>query len=443
MNFKLLSALSATALMFLSTTACKPEDNTPQTQVKLDMESAVLVVGETLELTATVTPESEAASVAWSSDNESVASVKEGTVTALTPGTAVITARVADVHASCTVTVQEEPAPEVESITLDKSVLNLKEGEKATLKAEIKPEDAVCTIAWKSSDETVATVSGNGEVSALAEGSATITASAGSVSAACKVTVTKEEELQEPKTGDFYYSDGTWSTDLNSSKEVIGIVFWTGDPAKDDNLLRKEHPDCKNGLVVSIKQGASGMWQENHGEYNKSVNDWVKNNRPDFQSIEAYLMDPAQTGKMLGYNNTKAIEAFNAAPENSKWPVTVIEKIQEFRNEVPAPESSSGWYLPSVKELHLLCAKECADINETNDITNRVLINSRLEQVSGADLLPTQIGKGEGFVKSSTEGVWYGSSYPSRAYAVIFENGDVGESSKVFAMSVHRAVLAF
>lgn len=437
MKSRFISSISGALILLLSVFACKPEKEIQGTQISLDKETITLAAGETAVLTATLTPENETAIISWTSDDETVASVAEGTITAIAPGTTTIRATVGEASASCSVTVTDA---EIESITLDKTSISLAEGEKTVLHAETKPEDVECTIIWKSSDEAIATVN-EGEVTAVSEGSATITATAGNASAACEVTVTKE--LQAPEAGDFYYSDGTWSKDLNSSKEVIGIVFWTGDPAKDDKLLKKEHPDCKNGLVVSIRQGASGMWQENHDSYGKSVSDWIKANATEFQSLEAYILDPAQTGKMLGYNNTKAIEAFNAAPENSSWPVTVIEKIQEFRKEVPAPESSSGWYLPSIKELHLLCAKECDDINLTKGTTNRDLINSKLNEISGADLLPTQMGAGEGFVKASTEGVWYGAGYPSRAYAVVFETGVIGESSKTFSPSVHRAVLAF
>lgn len=437
MNLRFISSISGAAMLLLSVFGCKPENDKPATQISLDKESITLSTGETDVITATVTPENEGENILWTSDDATIATVADGTVTAIAPGTTTVRATAGDASACCSVTVTEA---EIESITLDKTSITLVEGEKETINAEIIPEDTGCSIVWKSSDETIATVNG-GEVTAVSEGSATITATAGNLDATCEVTVIKE--LKAPAKGDFYYSDGTWSTDLNSSKEVIGVVFWTGDPAKDDELLKKEHPDCKNGLVVSIRQGSSGMWQENYDSYGKSVNDWVKANATEFQSLEAYIMDPAQTGKMLGYNNTKAIEAFNAAPENSNWTVTVIEKIQEFRNEVPAPEASSGWYLPSVKELHLLCAKECEDINQTDDTTNRDFINSKLQEISGADLLPTKMGSGEGFVKTSTEGVWYGGAYPSRAYAVIFENGDIGESSKTFSPSVHRAILAF
>lgn len=436
MNLRFIASIGA-AWLLLSVLGCKPENDKQATQISLDKESVTLAAGETAFINATVTPEDDSENILWTSDDENVATVEDGTVTAVAPGSTTIRATAGDASAFCSVTVTEA---EIESITLDKTNITLVEGGKEIIKAEIKPEYAGHTIIWNSSDETVATVD-EGEVTAVSEGVATITAKAGKASATCEVSVVKE--LKAPEKGDFYYSDGTWSSELISSKNVIGIVFWTGDPAKDDELLKKEHPDCKNGLVVSIRQGASGKWQDNHDSYGKSVNDWVQSNAPQFQSLEAYILDPAQTGKMLGYNNTKAIEAFNAAPENSKWTVTVIEKIQEFRNEVPAPEASSGWYLPSVKELHLLCAKECEDINLTDDTTNRDFINSKLQEISGADLLPTKMGSGEGFVKTSTEGVWYGGAYPSRAYAVIFENGDIGESSKTFSPSVHRAILAF
>ena len=76
----------------------------------------------------------------------------------------------------------------VESVTLDNEELTLYVGDTDTLTATVTPSGAA-TVTWKSSDSKVATVS-NGKVTAVKEGTATITATAGGKSAACKVTVT-------------------------------------------------------------------------------------------------------------------------------------------------------------------------------------------------------------------------------------------------------------
>lgn len=76
----------------------------------------------------------------------------------------------------------------VESVTLDNEELTLYVGDTDTLTATVTPSGAA-TVTWKSSDSKVATVS-NGKVTAVKEGTATITATAGGKSASCTVTVT-------------------------------------------------------------------------------------------------------------------------------------------------------------------------------------------------------------------------------------------------------------
>ena len=82
----------------------------------------------------------------------------------------------------------KESAPEEPGLKLDKTELALEAGETGTLAATGVPDGE--TVTWKSDDESVATVE-NGVVTAVAEGTATITAEAGGKSATCTVTVTK------------------------------------------------------------------------------------------------------------------------------------------------------------------------------------------------------------------------------------------------------------
>lgn len=78
----------------------------------------------------------------------------------------------------------------INSVTLNKSETSLTVGETETLTAEVDPDDAVVTVIWESDDESVATVSDAGVVTAVSAGTTTITATAGDKSDECSVTVT-------------------------------------------------------------------------------------------------------------------------------------------------------------------------------------------------------------------------------------------------------------
>lgn len=157
--------------------------------ITLSKTEASLKVGESIDLTATVAPENTTdKTITWKSSNENVASVDaKGKVTAKAIGEATITATCGSVSATCKVTVIPTP---VESIVLSKTELSLTEGEKATLTATVAPEDATDkSVAWTSSDTSVATVSASGEVTAVKAGTAKITATSGGKTATCTVTV--------------------------------------------------------------------------------------------------------------------------------------------------------------------------------------------------------------------------------------------------------------
>ena len=167
---------------------------TPVTGITLNKTTASLKANETITLTATVTPSTATnKSVTWSSSNTSVATVSStGVVTAKAVGTATITATTADgsnLSATCKVTVVETPAT---GISLNKTTASLKANETVTLTATVTPSTTTNkAVTWKSSDETIATVS-NGVVTAHKVGTADITATTtdgSNLSATCKITV--------------------------------------------------------------------------------------------------------------------------------------------------------------------------------------------------------------------------------------------------------------
>ena len=190
MKKNLLLKVVAVALVALAFISCKQE--VQPTGVKLNQTTLALETGATANLIATVEPAGAVGSVSWSSTNDVVASVADGVVTAKSAGSATITAKISTFSATCTVTVTD-PYVKVTSVTLDKTSLDLVEGDAAQLTATVAPDNATDkAVNWKSSDTKVATVSASGEVVAVAEGKATITATAGDASASCEVAVAKK-----------------------------------------------------------------------------------------------------------------------------------------------------------------------------------------------------------------------------------------------------------
>ncbi len=165
--------------------------------IALDKQNLTLAVRETQTLTATVLPDYAGnRTVTWQSSANGVVTVNnEGLLTAVAPGTAIITATTTDgsnLTASCNVTVK--PAL-VESVTLDIHDLRLTVGESETLKATVLPDYAGNhNVTWQSSAPAIATVDNEGRVTAVAEGTAIITATAADGSGfsdVCNVTVEK------------------------------------------------------------------------------------------------------------------------------------------------------------------------------------------------------------------------------------------------------------
>ena len=162
------------------------------TSVSLDKTSLELTEGGTGTLIATVEPNNATnRNVTWESSNTSVATVDaNGLVTAVSAGTATITATADGKSATCTVTVTAATVP-VTGVTMNKTSTSLYVGDTETLTATVAPDNATNrAVTWASSNPSVAKVE-NGVVTALACGTAVITATTqdGNHTATCAVTV--------------------------------------------------------------------------------------------------------------------------------------------------------------------------------------------------------------------------------------------------------------
>lgn len=152
----------------------------PVTSVSIDQNDIDLTAGEGQQLTVTVLPTNATnQSVAWSSGNTAVAAVDAaGLVTAISAGTAVITAttQCGGFSDTITVTVAAVVIPATD-VSIDQGDINLTADDWQQLSATVLPVNATNqTVAWSSSDIAIATVDAAGLVTAISAGTAVITA---------------------------------------------------------------------------------------------------------------------------------------------------------------------------------------------------------------------------------------------------------------------------
>ena len=146
--------------------------------IVLNRDAVSLRVGDSFTLKAQVAPFNADKSLAWVSSDESVASVRDGVVTALSIGKATVTV-ISQQNPSVLQTAQILVVKPVESITLEDERVVLPRGETWDQIAYVLPEDATLQRpVWTTSDKKVATVDENGVITAVNNGNCLITCAA-------------------------------------------------------------------------------------------------------------------------------------------------------------------------------------------------------------------------------------------------------------------------
>lgn len=278
-------------------------------------DALTLTAGEAATLETAVTPDDAThVSINYTSSDDSIATVSgTGEVTAVSAGDATITAAVdgTALSAACKVTV----FPAIESVELNYTTLSLRPEGTAQLTYTVAPEEALAdNVTYTSSDETVATVDAEGNVTAIADGTATITVDVNGVTAECEVTVASKaaSTVGNSNSGSSTTSSGQAqdsSAAASSSFEYGAIPFSL---ASNGNWWGIDQSDSAYWAVlnnINAMRAAGGLSALSPS----SSLDAIADSRCDYQLVNDTLShDGAQTPEILAQSQKSASEVCSA-----------------------------------------------------------------------------------------------------------------------------------
>ena len=146
--------------------------------LNLDNPSLLMGTGNTAQISVTLLPLGTQETLCWTSSDSTVAKVNSrGIVTAVAPGTAVVTVSIEGSGASASCTVLVANAAQPEALVLRAASDTLPVGKTLLAEYTVYPYNAVHTaLEWETSDSTVALVDRYGLITGVARGEVTITA---------------------------------------------------------------------------------------------------------------------------------------------------------------------------------------------------------------------------------------------------------------------------
>ena len=284
--------------------------NIPLIDINISESEMTIKEGESVALTATCYPNNTTFSkkITWSSSDTNVATVDaNGTVTAKSAGTAVITATSENgKSASCTITVNEKLIP-ITEVRLNKSAETLTEGDTTTLTATVLPDNTTYSkdVSWSSSNSAVATVDANGTVTAKSAGTAVITAiTENGKTASCTVTVNKKDTYTGLRDVDGqlkYFNNGNIDTTYTGFADYEGNRYYVSNGVVDTtytslildngNWVYVENGNVNNDYTGLVNY--EGLWFY----VSDGTIDWGYTGLADYNGIWFYV-----SGGMVDWN---------------------------------------------------------------------------------------------------------------------------------------------
>ncbi|MBS9463184.1 Ig-like domain-containing protein [Flagellimonas sp. 389] len=219
--------------------SCSEEDSEKIIpEIKLNKSVIGISIGETDTLT--IISNIDKSNAVWTSNKNGIASVdSNGMVTGVSIGTAVVTSKVRDSKAVCTVVISEKKL----ELELNKQSLTLFSFPTYKETLQVISDIGENTIVWESSDENVATVDENGEIIPISVGETIISATVNDVSAICIVTVIEGPvtllELDQPELEmDKFDTAKLNVSSLESQSEEMGPQIWE---SSNEDLVTVDH----------------------------------------------------------------------------------------------------------------------------------------------------------------------------------------------------------
>lgn len=166
------------------------EDYSGIEKISINDSKKSISIGEKYKLKTTIYPKSATEKYTYSSSNKKVATVSwNGTVTGIASGKVTITVQSLDSKRKATYTLTVKKV-DVLDVKLSESKKTLIVGDTFQLKATVTPSNATSKdILWKSSNTKVAKVDKNGNVTIIGSGKCTISATSGTITEKCNITV--------------------------------------------------------------------------------------------------------------------------------------------------------------------------------------------------------------------------------------------------------------
>lgn len=243
----LLSVVLAFALIGCSDSHEEPEGGAT---VTLSAQTLELDVLEKSTLTASAEGTEEA--ITWSSSDPSVAEVNGGEVFALQAGNTTITASAGGAQAACVVTVYD--SGEYPSMRLDKSTVNIKQGNKVSVSPsmEYKGESIDAAYSYTTENSAVATFE-NGIITGIGIGSTVVSVTGvyGNASITREVSVTVSEDVSFMLDQNFVELATSEPTEEYKSSVIITPSVYEGDIPVEDPVIEWE----TDSPAISVESG--------------------------------------------------------------------------------------------------------------------------------------------------------------------------------------------
>ena len=174
---KIIASILSVIMALLLCSAASAADPVLVEEIALDQEEVIVFVGRNISTKATVLPKNASnKKLEWYSSDDSVASVKNGSIKGIANGEAVITVKAAD-GSNAAASLKVVVATPVKKITLSDKTISLAPDTTHSMGLTIEPEDATFKdVTWTSSNTKVAMVDENGVITGVAKGNANISA---------------------------------------------------------------------------------------------------------------------------------------------------------------------------------------------------------------------------------------------------------------------------